>query len=182
MTKVIFGNHSAVGVPQEEKDRIRRFYRDVLGCTITREGNQKDDFRMGDSFYITFLYENDGVALDEGSFLKEIYLELKADNVEEIRQKIIAFGVKVLEVPDQHLYFQAQEGYRTSRRAQIGSRLAQAAPAHQGAVAARRRWSWCRGQEGTPGTAGISEPGWPGHGCGGAEPRLPGRVPGRPPS
>jgi hypothetical protein len=65
---------------------------------------------MGDNFYIAFLYENEGVALDESTFLKAIYLELKADNVEEMRQKIVGFGVKVLEVPDPHLYFQAPGG------------------------------------------------------------------------
>jgi catechol 2,3-dioxygenase-like lactoylglutathione lyase family enzyme len=110
MTKVVVGNHSAVRVSRAEKDRIRRFYRDVLGCAITREGDQKDDFRMGDDFYITFLYENEDVALDESDFLKAIYLELKTENVEEMRQNIVAFGVKVLEVPDPHLYFQAPGG------------------------------------------------------------------------
>ena len=110
MAKVIFGNHSAVRVPRAEKDRIREFYRDVLGCKIMREGDQKDDFRMGDDFYIAFLYEDEGVALDESGFSKAIYLELKADDVEETRRKIVAFGVKVLEVPDPHLYFQAPGG------------------------------------------------------------------------
>jgi catechol 2,3-dioxygenase-like lactoylglutathione lyase family enzyme len=110
MVKVAFGNHSAVVVSRTEQDRIREFYRDVLGCTITRESDQKDDFRMGDNFYIAFLYENVGVALDESSFLKSIYLELKADNVEEMKQNIVAFGVKVLEVQDPHLYFQAPGG------------------------------------------------------------------------
>jgi catechol 2,3-dioxygenase-like lactoylglutathione lyase family enzyme len=79
MVKAIFGNHSAVVVSRTEQDRIREFYRDVLGCTITRESDQKDDFRMGDNFYIAFLYENEGVALDESSFLKSIYLELNLD-------------------------------------------------------------------------------------------------------
>jgi extradiol dioxygenase family protein len=88
MAKAIFGNHAAVRVPRTEKDRIRRFYRDVLGCTITRESDQKDDFRMGDNFYIAILYENDGIALDESGSLKAIYLELKTDNVEEMRQNI----------------------------------------------------------------------------------------------
>ena len=110
MAKVIFGNHSAVRVPRAEKGRIREFYRDILGCEIMREGDQKDDFRMGGNFYIAFLYENEGVALDESGFSKAVYLELKADNVEEMRQKIVAFGVRVLEVPDPHLYFQAPGG------------------------------------------------------------------------
>lgn len=110
MAKVIFGNHSAVRVPRTEKDRIREFYRDVLGCKITRESDQKDDIRMGGNFFIAFLYENEGVALDESKFLKAVYLELKTDNVEEMRRNIVAFGVKVLEVPDPHLYFQAPGG------------------------------------------------------------------------
>jgi catechol 2,3-dioxygenase-like lactoylglutathione lyase family enzyme len=110
MAKVIFGNHSAIRVPRADRDRIRNFYRDVLGGEITREGDQKDDMRLGDGFYIAFLYEDEGVALDESGFMKAIYLELKTDNVEEMRQKIVAFGVKVLEVPDPHLYFQAPGG------------------------------------------------------------------------
>jgi len=110
MTKVILGNHSAVRVSRTEKDRIRRFYRDVLGGTITRESDLKDDIRMGDNFYIAFLYEDEGVALDENGFSKAVYLELKTDNVEEMRQEIVAFGVGVLEVPDPHLYFHAPGG------------------------------------------------------------------------
>jgi hypothetical protein len=110
MTKVVFGNHAALRVPRAERDRLRRFYRDVLGCEITREGDHKDDVRLGDDFYIAFMYENNDVALDESAFLKAIYLELKADNVDEMRQRIVAFGVQVLEVPDPHLYFQAPGG------------------------------------------------------------------------
>ena len=49
-------------------------------------------------------------ALSDDEFLKAIFLELKADNVEEMRQKIVTFGVKVLDVPDPHLYFQAPGG------------------------------------------------------------------------
>ena len=110
MTKVILGNHSAVRVPRAEKDRIRRFYRDVLGGTITRESDLKDDIRLADNFYIAFLYEDEGVALDESGFSKAVYLELKTGNIEEMRQKIVAFGVRVLEVPDPHLYFHAPGG------------------------------------------------------------------------
>ena len=110
MARAILGNHSAIVLPRAEQDRIRRFYRDVLGCEIIRENEQKDDFRMGDNFYIGVLYEDESVALDESSFSRAIYLELKADNVEEMRQKIVAFGVRVLEMQDPHLYFQAPGG------------------------------------------------------------------------
>jgi len=46
--------------------------------------------------------------LMESDFLKAIYLELKTDNTEEIKQKILDFGVKKLDVPDPHLYFRVQ--------------------------------------------------------------------------
>jgi catechol 2,3-dioxygenase-like lactoylglutathione lyase family enzyme len=110
MAKVTLGNHLAVRVPRVEAGRIRSFYRDVLGCKITREGDRKDDFRIGDNAYIAFLYEDEAVTLSESECLKAIYLELKADDIDEMRQNIVAFGVKVLDVPDPHLYFQAPGG------------------------------------------------------------------------
>ncbi len=55
MAKIIFGNHSAVRVQRTERDRIRKFYCDVLGCKIMREFDGKDDIRIGDDFYISFL-------------------------------------------------------------------------------------------------------------------------------
>ena len=110
MAKVTVGNHSAARVPRADRDRIRQFYRDVLGGEITREGDRKDDVRLGGSFYIAFLYEDGDAVLDEDDFLKATYLELKADDVAETRQEIVAFGVKVLDVPDPHLYFQAPGG------------------------------------------------------------------------
>jgi catechol 2,3-dioxygenase-like lactoylglutathione lyase family enzyme len=110
MTTVILGNHLALVVPRTEQSRIRQFYRDVLGCTLTRATDDKDDFRMGDRSYLGVLYENEGVTLDPSGFLKATYLELQADNVEALRQKIVAFGVKVLAMQDPHLYFQAPGG------------------------------------------------------------------------
>jgi catechol 2,3-dioxygenase-like lactoylglutathione lyase family enzyme len=110
-------------VRRAERDRIRNFYRDVLGCKLTRNFDDKDDFRIGEDFHIAFLYASgSGVSADKGvpyaaedalsddDFLKAIFLELKTDNVQEMRQNITAFGVKVLGVPDPHLYFQAPGG------------------------------------------------------------------------
>ena len=122
MENIIFGNHSAVRVRRNERERIRKFYRDVLGCQMTRELDDKDDFRMGDGFYIAFLYAGGGREVDKGvtyaaeaplsddDFMKAIFLELKTDDVQEMRRKIIASGAKVLDVPDTHLYFQAPGG------------------------------------------------------------------------
>ena len=123
MTKVIIGNHTAVRVPRMQRDRIRTFYRDIIGCELMREFDDKDDFRLGDDFYIAFLYAGGrGVDVDQGvsyaaddalsddDFLKAIFLELKTDDVDLMRERIIGFGVRILSVPDPHLYFQAPGG------------------------------------------------------------------------
>jgi len=111
MAKVIFGNHSSVIVPVQDRESIRRFYCDVLGGTLTKEQPERDFVRLGEDFYIAFLY---GDVPDESEFLRSaraVWLELKSDNVEETRQKILESGlVRKLDIPDPHLYFQAPGG------------------------------------------------------------------------
>ena len=111
MAKVIFGNHSSVLVPRQDRDSIRKFYSDVLGGKITKAEEERDFVRLGENFYIGFLY---GDVPDESEFLRSarsVWLEIKSDNVEDMRRKIVESGlVRKLEVPDPHLYFQAPGG------------------------------------------------------------------------
>lgn len=110
MAKVIFGNHSSVIVPRQDRDNIRKFYCDVLGGQITKAQDERDFLRLGEDFYIVFLY---GDVPDESEFqrtARSVWLEIKSDNVEEMGRKILDFGVRKLEVPDPHLYFQAPGG------------------------------------------------------------------------
>ena len=110
MAKVIFGNHSSVLVPRQDRDSLRRFYCDVLGGELVKTEDERDFFRLGEDFYIV-LY---GDVPDVSEFLRtarSVWLEIKADNVEEMRRKILESGlVRKLEVPDPHLYFQAPGG------------------------------------------------------------------------
>ena len=110
MAKVIFGNHSSVLVPRQDRESIRNFYCNVLGGEIMREDPERDFIRLGEDFYIAFLYGN---VPDESEFLRtarSIWLEIKSDNVQGMTRKILDFGVRKLEVPDPHLYFQAPGG------------------------------------------------------------------------
>ncbi len=106
MAKVILGNHTAVFAARSEQDRIRKFYCDILGCKVRVQNDEVDRFQL-DDVHFCFIWQN---ALDESHFLKAIYLELKTDNTEEMKHKILAFGVKKLDAPDPHLYFQAPGG------------------------------------------------------------------------
>ena len=111
MAKVSFGNHASVLVPRQDRDNIRKFYCDVLGGKVVRADPERDFIRLGDNFYVGFLY---GDVADESTFLRSfraIWLEIKSDNVEEMSRKIIdSCLVRKLDVPDPHLYFQAPGG------------------------------------------------------------------------
>jgi len=107
MAKVILGNHTAVIAARSEQDTIRKFYCHVLGCKVKVQNDEVDRFQLND-FHFCFVWQS--TALDDSAFLKATYLELKTDNVEEMKQTILAFGVKKLDVPDTHLYFQAPGG------------------------------------------------------------------------
>jgi len=110
MAKVIFGNHSSVIVPRNDRDSICRFYCDVLGGEIIKAEDDRDFIRLGVDFYVVFLY---GDVPDASEFLRtarSVWLEIKSDNVEELTRRILDFGVRKLEIPDPHLYFQAPGG------------------------------------------------------------------------
>ncbi len=111
MARATFGNHSSVLVPQQDRDSIRKFYCDVLGGTITKVDPDRDFVRLGEDFYIVFLY---GDVPDESEFLRtarSVWLEIKSDNVEEMSRNILESNlVRKLEIPDPHLYFQAPGG------------------------------------------------------------------------
>jgi len=107
MAKVILGNHTAVFAARSEQDRIQKFYCDVLGAKVRVKNDEVDRFQLGDAHFC-FVYQN--TALNESDFLKAIYLELKTDETDEMKKKILAFGVRKLDVPDPHLYFQAPGG------------------------------------------------------------------------
>ena len=111
MAMVICGNHSSVLVPKQDRDSIRKFYCDVLGGKIMKADPERDFVRLGENFFIGFLY---GDVTDESEFLRSarsVWLEIKSDNVEEMRRKILESSlVRKLELPDPHLYFQAPGG------------------------------------------------------------------------
>ncbi len=111
MTKIIFGNHSSVIVPRQDRDSIRKFYCDVLGAKITKAEDDRDFLRLGDDFYIVFLF---GDVPDVSEFLRtarSVWLEIKSEHVEETKRTILESGlVRTLDMPDPHLYFQAPGG------------------------------------------------------------------------
>jgi hypothetical protein len=111
MAKVIFGDHSSVIVPRQDRGSVRKFYCDVLGGKIMKAEDERDFLCLGGNFYVAFLY---GDVTDESEFLRSaraIWLEIKSDDVEEMSRRILESGlIRKLDMPDPHLYFQAPGG------------------------------------------------------------------------
>jgi hypothetical protein len=111
MQRVILGNHASVLVPRQDRDKIRNFYCEILGGAVTMADPDRDFIRLGEDFYIAFLY---GDVPDESEFLRSarsIWLEIKSDDVPEMTQRIVESGLaRQLDIPDPHLYFQAPGG------------------------------------------------------------------------
>jgi len=116
MAKVIIGNASAITVPRQDRDSIRRFYCDVLGGKIVKEDHEKDILRLEEDFYILFRYGN---VSDESEFLRSprsLWLQIKSDDVEALTRKILDSGATKIDLPSglpesvPYLYFQAPGG------------------------------------------------------------------------
>ncbi|HEU4958854.1 MAG TPA: hypothetical protein VFT56_00470 [Sphingomonas sp.] len=104
---LVLGNHAAVVAARAEREKIREFYRDVLGCTVRAQSDAVDRVQLGD-MHFCFVWQDSALAPD--AFLRATFLELKTDRTEEMERRILAFGVRKLDVPDPHLYFQAPGG------------------------------------------------------------------------
>lgn len=107
MMAVSLGNHMAAFAAQADRSKIRAFYCGVLGCEARVQSDDVDRLQLGDTHFC-FVYQPEGLAPDD--FLKATYLELKSDDPDGLRRKIEAFGVRTLDAPDPHLYFQAPGG------------------------------------------------------------------------
>jgi hypothetical protein len=109
MATVAIGNHSKITARPGEQDSIRSFYRDVLGCTLTKQTKDVDFFRFQEGFFMAVLYQDAVASPDE--LRQSIWLELRTNEPAALRDRITAFGVHRIEMPGaEHLYFQAPGG------------------------------------------------------------------------
>jgi hypothetical protein len=80
-----------------------------LECPATKKSEIIDVFKIGNTFYLGVVYEYS--ALSKEDCLKSIWLELRSENPEELKNKILEFGIKEIDFWDkEHFYFQAPGG------------------------------------------------------------------------
>lgn len=104
------GNHMKTTVHPDLRERVFIFYRDILGGEILPIDKANFDlFRFSNNFILGVTYSTD--CLTEKQFLNAMWCEIKTNNVSQLKEKLINFGVKEVEYEDKaHFYFQAPGG------------------------------------------------------------------------
>jgi catechol 2,3-dioxygenase-like lactoylglutathione lyase family enzyme len=109
MFNVALGEHSKLFANPAERDRVRRFYTQVLGCPAMKESEKIDIFRIGTGFFLGVVYDDS--ALSEVDGLKSIWLDLRTSEPDALKARILEFGIQEVAFWDkEHFYFQAPGG------------------------------------------------------------------------
>jgi len=109
MNSVTFGQNSKLTVLPAERDRVRAFYRDLLGCPMTKTSDRADFFKIGDTFYLGVIYDDKAQSAKDRAH--SIWLELRTGHPEQLKRKILDFGIAEIPYWDkEHFYFQAPGG------------------------------------------------------------------------
>jgi hypothetical protein len=106
------GNHMKFNVHKSLRDRVRSFYVDVLQCTtIPSPAPDLDLYLFSDAFVLGVFFCEHGEVLSAEDHLKAAWLEIKTNDVPEVKRRLVEFGVKEVEYPDKsRFYFQAPGG------------------------------------------------------------------------
>jgi hypothetical protein len=106
---VKLGENSKITVAPTERDRVRCFYSDVLGCKVIPKKELDLVQFSGGNFFIGVVY--DAAALSEPEMLKAVWLDIRTEDPMGLNEKILGFGLKEVKFWDkEHFYFQAPGG------------------------------------------------------------------------
>ena len=105
------GNHMKVNAPEAARARAREFYVSICGCTELPSPAPKMDLWQFPSGFVVGMLFDDAHALSMADMKKAAWLELKTDDYEGMKARLLEFGVDVVASADtSRLYFQAPGG------------------------------------------------------------------------
>jgi hypothetical protein len=109
---VHIGNHLKMTLPRLLRGRAREFYEGLLGCKILSSPRPDLDlYEFAGGFVLGLFFVPEAEVLSEADHAKAAWMELKTERPEEIKARLVAFGVRPIEYPDTtRFYFQAPGG------------------------------------------------------------------------
>src|ERR1700722_2614558 len=110
--KISMGNHSKIQVNKVLKEKVREFYVSVMGCTSTPSPSiDAELFEFEGGFVVGVFFSDEENILSEEDHLKGTWLEIKTEKPEQLKKRLLDFGVKEVSYLDKSLfYFQAPGG------------------------------------------------------------------------
>jgi len=95
------GNHFKMAVPLRLRGETRAFYREALGCRpLASERAELDLYEFAGGFVLGLLFVPDGDALPPQLYRQATWLELKTEDPNALRQRILACGGHEIKADD----------------------------------------------------------------------------------
>lgn len=109
---VHIGNHLKMTLPNHLRARAQEFYRVILGCkTLPSPRPDLDLYEFAGDFVLGLFFAPEAETLPEADYMKATWMELKVERTEELKARLVAFGVRPIDYPDAtRFYFQAPGG------------------------------------------------------------------------
>ena len=110
---VSIGNHLKMVVPTGLRGLTREFYSGLLGLkSITSPRGDLDLYEFANGVVLGFFFtDSPGEVLRESDYAKATWLEIKVEDPQAWKAKLVAFGVREVEYPDtERFFFQAPGG------------------------------------------------------------------------
>ena len=106
------GNHMKLNIPAGLRERSREFYGKLCGCKpLPSPIPIMDLWEFEGGFVAGLFFYDDSNVLPDAELLKAAWLEIKTDDDEGMKSRLLAFGVKEVEHGDKsRMYFQAPGG------------------------------------------------------------------------
>ena len=111
--EIIIGNHLKMHLPYHLRERALHFYTDILGCRKLADlpYPNVDLYEFQGGFVLGLFFCDEVDILSEKEQLKATWMEIKTDNPDALKQRLIDFGVQEVEFEDKsRFYFQAPGG------------------------------------------------------------------------
>ena len=111
--KVVIGNHLKIHLPHHLRERTAQFYTGILGCRLITDKPYPnvDLYEFPDGFVIGCFFYDELDTLRENEYLMTTWMEIKTDNPDALKQRLIEFGVNEVEFEDtSRFYFHAPGG------------------------------------------------------------------------
>jgi len=109
---VHIGNHLKMTLPDHLRPRAREFYGALLGCKpIPSPRPDLELYEFAGGFVLGLFFASEGETLSDADYLKATWMEMKVDKPEEMKARLVAFGVREIDYTDKtRFYFQAPGG------------------------------------------------------------------------